>query len=119
MSAELKLCFPHKSIKLIHSHTHVLSGEPLPDKFRDVALRLLHEQGVETILSERVVSSSPDSTTDTGFTVHLKSGKTLRAGKVIWAISRPVPTSTYAPASALDNEGFIAVNPQSAHLLPH
>ncbi|KFY18694.1 hypothetical protein V493_08406 [Pseudogymnoascus sp. VKM F-4281 (FW-2241)] len=112
MSAELKLCFPDKSIKLIHSHTHVLSGEPLPDKFKDVALDLLNEQGVETILSERVVSSTPDSPTDTGFTVHLKSGKTLRAGKVIWAISRPIPTSTYAPASALDHEGFIAVNPQ-------
>ncbi|KFY34951.1 hypothetical protein V494_06326 [Pseudogymnoascus sp. VKM F-4513 (FW-928)] len=112
MSAELKLCFPDKSIKLIHSHSHVLSGEPLPDKFKDVALRLLHEQGVETILSERVVSSNPDSPTDTGFTVQLKSGKTLRAGKVIWAISRPVPTSTYAPASALDHEGFIAVTPQ-------
>ncbi|OBT91746.2 hypothetical protein VE01_10205 [Pseudogymnoascus verrucosus] len=112
MSAELKLCFPDKSVKLIHSHDHVLSGEPLPDKFKDVALGLLHEQGVETILGERVVSSNPDSPTDTGFTVRLKSGKTLRAGKVIWAISRPVPTSTYAPAAALDHEGFIAVTPQ-------
>ncbi|KFX87151.1 hypothetical protein V490_08500 [Pseudogymnoascus sp. VKM F-3557] len=112
MSAELKLCFPDKSIKLIHSHERVLSGEPLPDNFKDVALELLHEQGVETILGERVVSSSPDSPADTGFTVQLKSGKTLRAGKVIWAISRPVPTSTYAPASALDHEGFIAVTPQ-------
>ncbi|KFY65535.1 hypothetical protein V496_02478 [Pseudogymnoascus sp. VKM F-4515 (FW-2607)] len=112
MSAELKLCFPDKSIKLIHSHDHVLSGEPLPDKFKVVALDLLHEQGVETILGERVVSSNPDSPTDTGFTIQLKSGKTLRAGKVIWAISRPVVTSTYAPAEALDHEGFIAVTPQ-------
>lgn len=113
MSAELKLCFPDKSVILIHSHSRILNSEPLPDDFKDAALGLLHEQGVETMLGERVMSSGPDSPNDSGFTVQLKSGKTLRAGKVIWAISRPVPTSTYLPSEVLNHEGLIAVTKQS------
>lgn len=112
MAGELKLCFPDKSIKLIHSHTHVLNGEPLPDAFKDTALRLLREQGVEPLLSERVVSATPDSPEDSGFTVRLLSGKTLRAGKVVWAISRPVSTATYLPRAALNEEGLVAPTPE-------
>jgi NADH dehydrogenase FAD-containing subunit len=113
MAAEMKLCHPSKTIKLIHSHSRILNSEPLPTEFMDVALKLLIEAGVEPVLSERVVSSAPDSPSDKGYTVVLQSGKTLRAGKVIWAVSRPVPTGTYLPPAALHSEtGLVDVVPR-------
>lgn len=109
MATELKLCHPDKSIKLIHSHPTILNSEPLPDEFKAAALALLIEQGVEPILNERVVSYTPDNEDDKGFTVTLKSGKTLRAGKVTWAISHQRPTSTYLPKEALTEDGLVAI----------
>lgn len=109
MASELKLCHPDKSIKLIHSHSTILNSEPLPDEFKAAALALLIESGVEPILNERVVSYTPDNAEDKGFTVTLKSGRTLRAGKVTWAISHQRPTSTYLPKEALTEDGLVAI----------
>ena len=109
MATELKLCHPDKDIKLIHSHSEILNSEPLPAEFKAAALNLLIEQGVEPVLNERVVSYTPDNAEDNGFTVTLKSGKTLRAGKVTWAISHQRPTSTYLPKEALNEHGLIAI----------
>ena len=109
MASELKLCHPDKSIKLVHSHSTILNSEPLPEEFKAKALELLIESGVEPILSERVVDYKPDSPKDKGFTVTLKSGKTLRAGKVVWALSHQRPTSTYLPKEAVNEEGYVSV----------
>lgn len=117
MASELKLCHPDKTIKLVHSHSAILNGEPLPEEFKVKALELLIESGVEPVLSERVVDYKPDSTEDTGFTVTFKSGNTLRAGKVVWALSHQRPTSGYLPKEALVEDGFVGVT-KHLSLLP-
>ncbi len=117
MASELKPCHPDKDIKLVHSHSEIPNGEPLPAVFRAAALDLLIVSGVEPILTERVVDYTPDTPEDKGFTVTLKSGKKLRAGKVIWAISYQRQTSTYLLPSALHPEGLVALT-KHLFLLP-
>ncbi|KAI1622670.1 pyridine nucleotide-disulfide oxidoreductase AMID-like protein [Exophiala viscosa] len=114
MAAELKMVLPSQKVTLIHSRDKLCSSEPLPDEFKDRCLLTLREGGVETIMGQRVTetktSQSPDG--ETTWELTLADGSRIRASHVIYAISRSVPSTTYLPASALDEEGYVKVTPR-------
>lgn len=114
MASEIKLVMPDQKVTLIHSRDKLCSAEPLPDEFKDRCLITLHEAGVETILGQRVLSVETSQSED-GHAISeltLADNSTLRAGYVIHAISRSVPSTTYLPASSLDSEGYVKVTPR-------
>lgn len=114
MAAEIKLVLPDQKVTLVHSRDKLCSSEPLPDEFKDRCLLALREAGVETIMGQRVTgtetSRSPSG--EPTWELTLADGSTIRAGHVIHAISRSIPSSTYLPASALDDEGYVRVTPR-------
>lgn len=108
MAAELKLAAPSQKVTLIHSRPKLVSSEPLPDEFKDKALEVLHESGVETILGARVTRIA---TEESGMsTLTLSDGRQIRAGHVIDAISRSSPTTGYLPSGAVDKEGYVKID---------
>ncbi|KAL2429475.1 Oxidoreductase OXR1 [Exophiala dermatitidis] len=112
MAAELKMVMPDLKVTLVHSRDKLCSAEPLPDDFKDRCLTTLQEAGVETIMGDRVVETenvAEDGSTVTS--IKLGSGRTIRASKVIYAISRSYPTSQYLPATALDEQGYVKITP--------
>lgn len=112
MAAEIKLVHPSKIVKLIHSHNKLLSSEPLPDELKDKTLSLLEEGGVAVLLGQRVTSAT-ETKSDHGkklYEVVLGDGTKLTASHVIWAISKAVPTTTYLPNSALDEDGLAKID---------
>ncbi|KAK4938180.1 hypothetical protein LTR10_021339 [Elasticomyces elasticus] len=114
MAAELKLVMPDQKVTLIHSRDKLCSSEPLPDEFKDRCLLTLRESGVDTIMAKRVTetktSQSPSG--ETTWDLTLADGSSLRADHVIYAISRSIPSTTYLPASVLDQEGYVRVTPR-------
>lgn len=95
---------------MIHSRQRVLSSEDLPDEFKDLALSLIHEAGVETILGARVKDTIKISESDsTTYEVALSDGRRVQAGFVINAISKYHPTATYLPSIAVDEEGYVKI----------
>ncbi|EOD50006.1 putative pyridine nucleotide-disulfide protein [Neofusicoccum parvum UCRNP2] len=107
MAAELKLVYPAQKVTLVHSRDKLLSSEPLPDDFKDRALAVLHEAGVETVLGRRVTATAE---TPSGFDLTLSDGSHLATGQVINAISKSVPTSSYLPPAILDPDGYVKVH---------
>jgi NADH dehydrogenase FAD-containing subunit len=107
MAAELKEVFPKLKVTLIHSRAELLSSEPLPVEFRSETLRLLEEQNVDVLLSKRV--STVEDNDDGTKTVVLDDKTSIKAGKVIWALSKPIPNSAYLPAEVLDSQGLVKV----------
>lgn len=110
MAAELKHIQPDRKVTLIHSRPKLLSSESLPDEVKDRALSLLHEVGVETIMGTRVTNieetkGSPSSV------LSLSDGRQITTSMVINAISHFVPTSSYLPASILDDKGYVKIKP--------
>ncbi|WXC47458.1 hypothetical protein QX201_007176 [Fusarium graminearum] len=113
MAAELKMVKPHLNVTLVHSRDKLLSSEGLPDETKDVALELLREAGVEVLMNHRLASKNKLETTDGSekYDVEFTNGHKMSASVVIMAISRSVPTTTYLPTSALDEEGFVKIKP--------
>ncbi|KAH8689376.1 hypothetical protein BGW36DRAFT_70485 [Talaromyces proteolyticus] len=112
MAAELKLLLPKIKVTLIHSRSRILSSEPLPDEFKDLALKLVHEAGVKTILDVRVIETIESKTSDSApFEVLLSDGRRIKAGLVINAVSKFHPTASYLPPRALDPEGYVKIKP--------
>lgn len=114
MAAELKLVYPTLKVTLVHSRDKLLSSEPLPDDFKDRALAVLRESGVETVLGSRVLETTPVNAEDgssSHFKLTLSDGSSMIAGQVINAISKSVPTSSYLPKAVLDDEGYVKVQP--------
>lgn len=106
---------PDVKVTLIHSRSKLLSSEPLPDEFKDRALHLVHEAGVETILDVRVVNTTENTTP--GSDVLLSDGRRIRADLVINAVSKFHPTTKYLPSTALDDDGYVKIKPRWVH--PH
>ncbi|KAK8007799.1 hypothetical protein PG989_001789 [Apiospora arundinis] len=110
MAAELKMVQPDVQVTLAHSRAQLLSAEPLPDEVKDRALELVHEAGVETLMSHRLVNSTPRPGGD-GYDVEFTNGHTMVASVVIEAISRSVPSTDYLPPGALSAEGLVNIRP--------
>jgi thioredoxin reductase len=114
MAAEIKLVMPEQKVTLIHSRDKLCSAEPLPDDFKDRCLIALHEAGVETVMGQRVVESTTGRMGDKVVsTLKLADGTTLQAGQVIYAVSKSVPSTSYLPASVLDEEGYVKITSRS------
>ncbi|KAF7713380.1 Uncharacterized protein PECH_001319 [Penicillium ucsense] len=113
MAAELKMLVPDQRVTLIHSRDRLLSSEPLPDEVAQQVLATLLEDGVEVILSQRVISTTriDDAAEDHAWRLTLSDGRELVTGHVLNAISRCVPTSEYLPGRALDDHGYVKVQP--------
>ncbi|CRG90994.1 hypothetical protein PISL3812_08042 [Talaromyces islandicus] len=108
IAAELKLLMPNVKVTLIHSRSKLLSSERLPDEFKDRALQLVHEAGVETILGVRVVNMTENMPPSSE--VLLSDGRRVKADLVINAVSKFHPTTTYLPSIALDDDGYVKIN---------
>ncbi|CZT53404.1 related to pyridine nucleotide-disulphide oxidoreductase AMID-like [Rhynchosporium secalis] len=112
MAAEIKMVDPEQKVTLIHSRAKLLSSEPLPDDFKDKSREVLLEGGVKLIVNERVTENIEVESIDGSprHRVTLTSGKQLFAGKVIFAVSKSVPTTTFMPKSTLDANGFVKIH---------
>jgi NADH dehydrogenase FAD-containing subunit len=110
MAAEIKVVQPSQKVTLIHSRPKLLSSEPLPEDFKDRTLQAVHEAGVETIMSQRVMDITSNSANGSNsFDVTLSSGLHIKAGIVISAISKSIPTTQYLPREALDKDGYVRI----------
>ena len=111
MAAEIKLVMPDQKVTSIHSREKLCSSEPLPDDFKERCLITLHEAGVETIMGQRVLStkSFPSDDGQPIWDLVLSDQSRIRAGHVIHAVSRSIPSTTYLHQSALDEEGYVQV----------
>ncbi|KAG7284031.1 hypothetical protein NEMBOFW57_010389 [Staphylotrichum longicolle] len=111
MAAELKLVHPHLTVTLVHSRDKLLSSESLPDEVKDRSLDLLRDAGVDVLMSHRL-ERTEKTTDDAGGTclrVHFTNGHAMLADNVVMAVSRSVPSTTYLPHSALDEEGYVKI----------
>jgi len=104
MAGEIKNHHPNHSVTLVHSRSQVLSNEPLPDDFKDRALEVLREEGVEVLLNER-----PSVDLDAKELV-FADGREVNPGFVLMAASKCIPGTMYLPDSALDEEGYVRVS---------
>ncbi|KAI1815255.1 FAD/NAD(P)-binding domain-containing protein [Poronia punctata] len=113
MAAELKHISPDLQVTLAHSRDKLLSAEPLPDNVKDCALDLTEETGVEVLLNHRLAATTPVKQADGSMTYHVEftNGHKMVASEVVTAISSSVPSTTYLPSSALDEDGYVNVRP--------
>ncbi|KAK4445071.1 apoptosis-inducing factor 2 [Podospora aff. communis PSN243] len=117
IAAELKTVHPHLKVTLVHSRDTLLSSEPLPDEVKARSLQLLQESGVETLLSHRLLSATPESTPSPQGTpkhairLHFTNSHTLLTSKLITAISSPIPSTKFLPLSALTSLGYVHIQP--------
>lgn len=113
MAAELKELDPQQKVTLIHSRDRLLSAEPLPDDFKERVCSVLQEAGVQIILCQRVVDHKAVETALGKHTWHLTlaNGTEIKAGHVMSAVSRCLPTSSYLPEETLDLEGYVKIHP--------
>jgi NADH dehydrogenase FAD-containing subunit len=112
MAAELKLVHPHVRVVLAQSRDKLLASEGLPDECKDKALELLRETGVEVLMGHRVVGPVTDVDGGAWKEVEFSTGEKMLASHVVWAVSRPRPTSSYLPAGSLDAEGYVNILPR-------
>jgi len=111
MAAELKHIKPDVQVTLAHSRSKLLSAEPLPDKVKDCALELSEQAGVEVLLNHRLASSTPVHHPDgsVAYDVEFTNGHKMVCSEVITAISNSIPSTSYLPSSALDEDGYVNV----------
>ena len=111
MAAELKFVKPHVKVTLVHSRDRLLSSESLPDETKDKALEVLQKTGVEVLLNTRLATSNKVETGDGAprYEVEFTNGQRMVASEVVMAVSRPQPTTSYLPSSALDEEGYVKI----------
>jgi NADH dehydrogenase FAD-containing subunit len=112
MAAELKILNPEQKVTLIHSRKRLLSSEPLPDEFAERVDSILRDTGVEVILGQRVMETTAVDTKTGGWIweLTLSDGQQLKTGHVLNAVSQSIPTSTYLPKEALNEEGYVKVH---------
>ncbi|CAK7204525.1 hypothetical protein SEUCBS139899_007283 [Sporothrix eucalyptigena] len=110
MAAELKLAQPNIKVTLAHSRSRLLSSEPLPDELAEKTLEILRENGVEVLLEHRLQDTRDIEGTNAK-EVTFTNGHTLRVNAVVVAISNNTPSTSFLPAEALNDEGYIKIQP--------
>lgn len=114
MAAELKEVQPNVQVTLAHSRDKLLSAEPLPDNVKECARDLTEEAGVNVLLNHRLKSSTPieaENGSAQTYEVEFDNGHKMVASQVVMAISRSVPSTTYLPAEALNEDAYVNVHP--------
>ena len=119
MAAELKVVQPHIKITLAHSHSALLSAEPLPEDVKDRALVLTQESGVNVLLDHRLDKAVEKIGDDGSKYLELvfANGHTMNASQVIMAVSRSVPSTDFLPTDALDPDGYVKIRPRCVAIL--
>lgn len=114
MAAELKMVKPDVKVTLAHSRDMLLSSEGLKDDCKLKAAELLKEGGVEVLLNHRLASKKKLESGDgiTRYEVEFTNGHKMIVNDVTMAISKSEPSTSYMPKSALDEEGYIKINPE-------
>ena len=112
MAGELKVIYPELKVTLVHSRDRLLSAEPLPSECSDLTIEALKNTGVELVLGQRVLETTEEKNQEGRVfqRVKMQNGTELVAGRVIYAISRSIATSSYLPSSALNEEGQVKIN---------
>ncbi|KAI0377131.1 FAD/NAD(P)-binding domain-containing protein [Hypomontagnella monticulosa] len=113
MAAELKEVQPNVQVTLAHSRDKLLSAEPLPDNVKECARDLTEQAGVNVLLNHRLKSSTPIEAANGSaqtYEVEFENGHKMVASQVIMAISRSVPSTTYLPAEALNEDAFVNIH---------
>ncbi|KAM3439071.1 hypothetical protein MY4824_002875 [Beauveria thailandica] len=113
MAGELKVVHPRIDVTLVHSRDRLLSSEGLSDECKDTTLALLREAGVRVVLNHRLGRSTRVETADgsTMYDIEFTNGHKMTASEVIMAVSQPTSTATYMPATALDENQLVKINP--------
>ena len=111
----MKLVHPQTNVTLVHSRNKLMSSESLPDDCKDRALELLREAGVEVLLDHRAVATASPTPVG-GVKKHEKvleftNGTKIMASEILYAISNGRPSTAYLPQSALDDGGYVKVEP--------
>lgn len=111
MAAELKLVQPNVKVTLVHSRDKLLSSEGLSDECKDKALDLVREANVDVLMGHRLKTTNKVETLDgsTKYEIEFTNGHKMSASQVIMAVSKSVTTSSYLPATALDEEGYVKI----------
>lgn len=114
MAAELKLVQPHINVTLVHSRDKLLSSEPLPDDVKDRSLELLREADVDVLMSHRLdrTEKIKDDNGNPCIRVHFTNGHTILADQVAVAVSKSIPSTTFLSGKALDEEGYVKIQPR-------
>lgn len=110
-AAEMKTVHPSKTVILVHSHSNLLTNEPLPEDFKAKALELLVKSGVEVCMSRRVMAEEPLVHADgTGLTkLVLDNGDSLVADDVMWAVGRTQPNTDFLPQESVVDNGLVKI----------
>lgn len=118
MAAELKVVHPRINVTLVHSHEKLLSSEALSDECKDTTLELLRESGVTVLMNHRLSKSTRVETMDGSIKYELEflNGHKMAASEVILAVSQPASTTAYMPATALDENNLVKINPKYVFL---
>ncbi|KYK58450.1 Pyridine nucleotide-disulfide oxidoreductase, NAD-binding domain protein [Drechmeria coniospora] len=113
MAAELKLVKPGVTVTLVHSRDKLLSSEDLSDECKDKALDLVKEANVDVLMNHRLKSTSKLTADDgsTRYDIEFENGHKMVASEIIMAVSKSTPASSYLPPSALDDEGYVKIQP--------
>jgi hypothetical protein len=114
MAAEVKIAFPQTRVVLIHSRQSLLSSEPLLEAFKDKAMQLSRDLGVELKLSCRVLETHKSISTDGKALIGLKlsDGETTTVDEVINTITRRQTTSHDVRCSFFAGTGDVQVLPR-------
>lgn len=112
MAAELKLIHPTTDVTLVHSRDKLLSAELLPEETKDKALELVREANVNVLISHRLETVEELNTGGQSgcFNLTFHNGHSMQASKVIMAVSKSIPTTTFLPQAALDEDGYVNVH---------
>jgi cation diffusion facilitator CzcD-associated flavoprotein CzcO len=110
MAGEIKRTWPEALVTLIHSRSSLLSSEPLPLEFREKALDLLQDAGVQVKLGCRVIGTR--KMTGDGhepvWEFGLSNGEALLCDEMVDTISR-VKSESYVPSNFLNKSGELLV----------
>ena len=110
----MKMLRPHIKVVLIHSHSKLLSAEPLPDEVKDCALNLIIDAGVDVLLDCRMERST-ERIGDDGvkcLELNFANGRTMIASHLIMAVSRSVPSTEFLPPAVLGADGYVKIRPR-------
>lgn len=116
----MKTVHPKKRVTLVHSHDNLLTSEPLPEDFKEKALELLLDTGVEVIMNRRVVSEEALVKADGSGLVKVifSNGESIIADNVMWAVGKTRPNTEFLPQEAL-NEKTGLVQIRSTYVSRH
>ncbi|KAH8930706.1 hypothetical protein BT69DRAFT_1314900 [Atractiella rhizophila] len=122
LSTSLKTHYPNVRVLLFHSRLSLLSNEPLPNEFKDKALTMTKEEGVEVFLGWRVgeydekkkevrleQKEGVGATLGDGLEKDEEGWKFNGVDMVLNTASGFGPVSAFLPREAKDEEGYIPV----------